>query len=470
MDTTNKNKEGLDTTHLSDIKFADLPLLPEIQSAIDELGFSYCTPIQAKTLPVSLQGKDIAGQAQTGTGKTAAFLIAAFQHLLKHPRPHKNQRGQSQVRFIILAPTRELAIQIARDCDALGKNTGLKFALAYGGTAYTKQQKAIEQGVDILIGTPGRIIDYWKNKVFSLHQCQGLVLDEADRMLDLGFIKDIRFLLRRLPKPEKRLSMLFSATLSHRVMELSYEHMNQPVKIEIKAEAVNTKKITQAVYYPSNDEKIPLLIGLIQKHNPQRAIVFVNTKRNAEMIDDFLRGNGIKAVMISGDVRQNKRQHLLKEFSAGKHQILIATDVAARGLHIDDVSHVFNFDLPQIAEDYVHRIGRTARAGASGEAHSFACEDTAFYLPEIEEYIGMSVPMQSVTAELLADIKPRKRIQRKRVPHRSSRPPGKAGKPGAKQGRKPGRKYRGRRGRSNKNQNQNRNKNKNSTNNRNHSE
>ncbi len=414
-------------THLSDVKFSDLPLLPEIQSAINEAGFTYCTPIQAKTLPVSLKGTDIAGQAQTGTGKTAAFLIAAFQHLLKNPKPNKNSRNQSQVRFIILAPTRELAIQIAKDCEMLGKNTGLKFALAYGGTGYDKQQKAIEQGVDILIGTPGRIIDYWKKKVFSLHQCQGLVLDEADRMLDLGFIKDIRFLLRRLPSPEKRLSMLFSATLSHRVMELSYEHMNQPEKIEIKAEAVNTKKITQAVYYPSNEEKIPLLVGLIKKLKPHRAIVFVNTKRNAETIDDFFCSNDIKAVMISGDVRQNKRQHLLKEFSSGKHQVLIATDVAARGLHIDDVSHVFNFDLPQVAEDYVHRIGRTARAGASGEAHSFACEDTAFYMPEIEEYIGMSVPMESVTAELLAEVKPRKRIQRDKAPHfnKNNKPGGK---------------------------------------------
>lgn len=418
----------MDTTHLSDIKFKDLPLLPEIQSAITEAGFDYCTPIQAMTLPISLEGKDIAGQAQTGTGKTAAFLLAAFQHLIKNPRPNKNERGQTQVRFLILAPTRELAIQIAKDCDQLGKNTDLKFALAYGGTGYEKQQKTIEQGVDILIGTPGRIIDYWKKKVFHLHQCQGLVLDEADRMLDLGFIKDIRFLLRRLPDPEKRLSMMFSATLSHRVMELSYEHMNQPEKLEIKADAVNTKKITQAVYYPSNDEKIPLLIGLIQKLEPYRAIVFVNTKRNAETIDDFLRGNDIKAVMISGDVRQNKRQSLLKEFSSGQHQVLIATDVAARGLHIDEVSHVFNYDLPQIAEDYVHRIGRTARAGASGEAHSFACEDTAFYLPEIEEYISMRVPMESVTAELLADdLKPRKRITRNRAPHHS-----KGGKPNGK--------------------------------------
>ena len=422
----------MDTTHLSDVRFSDLPLLPELQSSIDEAGFEFCTPIQAKTLPISLTGKDIAGQAQTGTGKTAAFLLAAFQHLIKNPKPNINKRGQSEVRFVILAPTRELAIQIAKDAEVLGKNTELKIALAYGGTGYDKQQKAIEAGTDVLIGTPGRIIDYWKKKVFSLNECQGLVLDEADRMLDLGFIQDIRFLLRRLPKPEKRLSMMFSATLSHRVMELSYEHMNQPQKLEVKAEAVNTKKIKQSVYYPSNDEKIPLLIGLIQTLKPDRAIVFVNTKRNAETIDDYLRGNDIQAVLISGDVKQNKRQQLLKEFSDGKHQVLIATDVAARGLHIDDVTHVFNFDLPQIAEDYVHRIGRTARAGASGEAHSFACEDTAFYLPEIEQYIGMTVPMESVTSELLAqDLKPRKRITRDRVPQR---PNSKGGKPGGKPG------------------------------------
>jgi len=426
----------MDTTHLSDTKFSDLPLVPEIQSAIQEAGFEYCTPIQAKTLPVSLQGKDIAGQAQTGTGKTVAFLLPAMQHLLKHPRENKNQRGQSEVRFLILSPTRELAIQIAKDADNLGKHTGLKFALAYGGTGYEQQQKAIEAGADILIGTPGRIIDYWKKKVFSLHNCQGLVLDEADRMLDLGFIQDIRFLLRQLPKPEKRLSMMFSATLSHRVLELSYEHMNQPEKIEIKAEAVNTKKIKQSVYYPANDEKIPLLLGLMNTLKPQRSIVFVNTKRNAETIDDFMRGNDINAVIISGDVRQNKRQSLLKEFANGEHQVLIATDVAARGLHIDDVTHVFNYDLPQQAEDYVHRIGRTARAGASGEAHSFACEDTAFYLPDIEAYINMSVPMESVTAEiLLEDLKPRKRVTRDQVSHR---PNNNGGKPsGNYKGNKP---------------------------------
>jgi len=401
------------------ISFSDLNLIKPILQSVEEAGYEVPSPIQAESMKISLNGTDIAGQAQTGTGKTVAFLLPAFQYLLKNPKPNKNARNQAQVRFLMLAPTRELAIQVAKNAEILGKNTGLKIALAYGGTGYEQQQKTIEQGADILIGTPGRIIDFWKKKVFNLHECQGLVLDEADRMLDLGFIQDIRFLLHRLPKPEKRLSMMFSATLSHRIMELSYEHMNQPEKVEIKAEAVNAQKIKQSVYYPANDEKIPLLLGLIKKLEPTRAIVFVNTKRNADTIEDFMRGNDIKSVVISGDVRQNKRQSLLKEFASGKHQVLIATDVAARGLHIDDVTHVFNYDLPQIAEDYVHRIGRTARAGASGESHSFACEDTAFYLPEIESYIGMKVPMESVTSEiLLEDLKPRKRITRDRVPHR----------------------------------------------------
>ncbi|MCK5917183.1 MAG: DEAD/DEAH box helicase, partial [Cocleimonas sp.] len=280
----------MDTTHLSDIRFADFSLLPEIQSAVEAAGFEYCTPIQAETLPLTLQGKDVAGQAQTGTGKTAAFLLGMFQHLLNNPLENKKP---TDVRCLILAPTRELAIQIAKDAELLAKDTGLRCSLAYGGTGFDKQKRKIESGTDILIGTPGRIIDYWKQRVFNLKHCQGLILDEADRMFDLGFINDIRFLLRRLPSPDKRLNMLFSATLSHRVLELAYEHMNSPEKVEIKAQAVNTKKIEQWVYYPANDEKIPLLIGLIHTLQPFRSIVFVNTKRNAEMIDDYCRGNDI---------------------------------------------------------------------------------------------------------------------------------------------------------------------------------
>lgn len=403
----------MENLYLSQTRFDEFPLEESLQASLQEAGFEFCSRIQAETLPLTLAGQDVAGQAQTGTGKTGAFLVAVFQRLLQNPL---NEASPGSVRCLIMAPTRELAIQIARDAEELGKHTGLRSVLVYGGAGYEKQRRQFEQPVDILIGTPGRIIDYWKQRVFSLKQAQALVLDEADRMFDMGFIQDVRYLLRKLPPPDKRLSMLFSATLSQRVQELAYEHMNNPQQVQVEAESVRADNIAEHVYFPANDEKIPLLIGLMRKLQPGRAIVFTNTKHAAEKIDDFLRGNGIASGLISGDVRQNKRERLLKEFESGQFQVLIATDVAARGLHIPDVSHVFNFDLPQVAEDYVHRIGRTARAGASGEAHSFACEDTAFYLPEIEEYTGKAIPVESINADLLADdLKPRQRIQQERV-------------------------------------------------------
>lgn len=403
----------MNDNHLSDVRYADLSIDPTILQSLDEIGFEFCTPVQAETLKYSLEGKDVTGQAQTGTGKTAAFLVAVLQRLIS-TRPDEGTKP-GNIGCLILAPTRELAIQIADDAKKMAKYTGLKTALVYGGTAYEKQKRQFEQPVDILVGTPGRAIDYFKQKCFTLRNAQSLVLDEADRMFDLGFINDIRFLLRRLPAPSKRLNMLFSATLSQRVLELAYDHMDDPEKVEIKAESVSAKNVSQKVFYPANNEKIPLLIGILQKEQPFRSIVFVNTKRNAEKIDDFLRGNKISAAMISGDVKQNKRQRLLEEFEQGKHSVLIATDVAARGLHIPDVSHVINFDLPQHQEDYVHRIGRTARAGASGDSISFACEDTAFYLPDIEEYIGMSIPVESISSDLLPEIKRPIRVQRNRT-------------------------------------------------------
>ncbi|MEZ5537373.1 MAG: DEAD/DEAH box helicase [Thiolinea sp.] len=399
----------MENQYLSKTRFDSFALDERILASLQEAGFEQCSRIQAETLPHALNGEDVTGQAQTGTGKTGAFLVAAFQRLLSNP-PQEPPPGY--VGCLILAPTRELAIQIARDAEALGKHTGLRSILVYGGAAYEKQRRQFEQPVDLLIGTPGRVIDYWKQKVFSLKQAQVMVLDEADRMFDMGFIQDVRYLLRKLPPPEQRLNMLFSATLSQKVLELAYEHMNNPVQVKIETESVSADNIVEHVYFPANQEKIPLLVGLIRKLNPFRAIVFVNTKHNAEKIDAYLLANGIKSALISGDVRQNKRERLLKEFSGGQHQVLIATDVAARGLHIDDVSHVFNFDLPQIAEDYVHRIGRTARAGASGEAHSFACEDTAFFLPDIEEYTGKSIPVSSIDAELLPELEKPQRIQR----------------------------------------------------------
>ncbi|CAD6872314.1 ATP-dependent RNA helicase RhlB [Methylomonas fluvii] len=413
-------------THLTETRFSNLELSDSIIKGLKEAGFINCTPIQDKSLPLSLRGKDIAGQAQTGTGKTATFLLATFQHLINDESEKiKNPRA------LILAPTRELAIQIHKDAVALSKYLNLKFALIYGGTDYQKQLDKIKGNVDIIIGTPGRIIDFYRQGAFTLDNIQVTVMDEADRMFDLGFIKDIRFLLRRMPPAEKRLNMLFSATLSYKVTELAYEHMNNPVLIRIESEEVTSKAINQVAYCPANDQKIPLLLGLLKHHQPQRSIVFVNTKRCAEQLDDYLAANGHKVAMLSGDVPQEKRQRLLNDFQENRVTLLIATDVAARGLHIPDVSHVFNYDLPQDVEDYVHRIGRTARFGASGEAISFICEEYAYSMPDIEDYIGEKVPVQSITPELMVEdvIKPQRREPRERVMPRDKRPPRSEHKP-----------------------------------------
>ncbi|MDT4289625.1 ATP-dependent RNA helicase RhlB [Methylomonas sp. MO1] len=407
-------------THLTETRFSNLELSDSIIKGLKEAGFINCTPIQDKSLPLSLRGKDIAGQAQTGTGKTATFLLATFQHLINDESEKiKNPRA------LILAPTRELAIQIHKDALALSKYLNLKFALIYGGTDYQKQLDKIKGNVDIIIGTPGRIIDFYRQGAFTLDNIQVTVMDEADRMFDLGFIKDIRFLLRRMPPAEKRLNMLFSATLSYKVTELAYEHMNNPVLIRIESEEVTSKAINQVAYCPANEQKIPLLLGLLKHHQPQRSIVFVNTKRCAEQLDDYLAANGHKVAMLSGDVPQEKRQRLLNDFQENRVTLLIATDVAARGLHIPDVSHVFNYDLPQDVEDYVHRIGRTARFGASGEAISFICEEYAYSMPDIEDYIGEKVPVQTITPELMVEdvIKPERREPRERVMQRDKRPP-----------------------------------------------
>lgn len=396
--------------HLSKTTYSSFNLPESIMQGLDEAGFEYCTPIQAESLPITLAGKDLAGEAQTGTGKTAAFLIALFHQLLT--KPASDERKKNQVRAFIIAPTRELAIQIHKDAKLLGQYTGLNLGLAYGGTDYQKQRDQLESGVDILIGTPGRIIDFFKQGVFKLNAVEVVVMDEADRMFDLGFIDDIRYLLNACPEPSKRLSMLFSATLSLRISELAYIHMNEPESIKIESDTRTADNITQVVYYPANDEKIPLLLGLMQRDKPTRSIVFINTKRMADKIYAFLIGNDISAAILSGDVPQKKRESLLKKFQDGEAAVLVATDVAARGLHIPDVSHVYNFDLPQTSEDYVHRIGRTGRAGASGHAVSFACEDYAHYLPDIEDYIGHTIPNESVTAELLIKPKPAAKIER----------------------------------------------------------
>ncbi|MGD7034349.1 DEAD/DEAH box helicase [Methylotuvimicrobium buryatense] len=405
----------MNTTHLTQTRFSNLELSDSILHGLTEAGFTHCTPIQDRSLPLSLRDKDIAGQAQTGTGKTATFLLATFQRLINDESEKiKNPRA------VILAPTRELAIQIHKDALQLGKYLNLKFALIYGGTDYKKQMDTIKSNVDIIIGTPGRIIDFYRQGTFTLDNVQVMVLDEADRMFDLGFIKDIRFLLRRMPPADKRLNMLFSATLSYKVTELAYEHMNQPVLIKIETEEVTSKAIRQSAFCPSNEQKIPLLLGVLKKYAPQRSIIFVNTKRCAERLNDYLNANGFVTAVLSGDVPQEKRQRLLTDFQENKIRLMIATDVAARGLHIADVSHVINYDLPQEVEDYVHRIGRTARFGASGEAISFICEEYAYSMPDIETYIGQKVPIQSITADLLAEVVKPERKPRPERPARNS--------------------------------------------------
>ena len=389
-------------THLTQTRFSNLELSDSIIKGLKAAGFEHCTPIQDRSLPLSLRGKDIAGQAQTGTGKTATFLLATFQQLINDESEQiKNPRA------IILAPTRELAIQIHKDALSLSKYLDLKFALLYGGTDYKKQLTQVKSNVDIIIGTPGRIIDFYKQQAFSLNNIQVMVLDEADRMFDLGFIKDIRFLLRRMPEPGKRLNLLFSATLSYKVTELAYEHMNNPVLVKIETEQVTSKAIKQIAFCPANEQKIPLLLGLLKHHDPQRSIIFVNTKKCAEELDRYLNANGYKTAVLSGDVPQEKRQRLLNDFQENKVRLMIATDVAARGLHIADVSHVINYDLPQDAEDYVHRIGRTARFGSEGEAISFICEEYAYHMPDIEEYIAQKIPVSNIDDSLLeTEVKP----------------------------------------------------------------
>ncbi len=375
---------------LTDVFFASFDLHPDLLSGLEATGFIRCTPIQALTLPEALKGVDVAGQAQTGTGKTGAFLVATFQRLLTRPALPEHRTGDP--RALILAPTRELAIQIHKDAMNIGRNTGLRMALAYGGTDYDKQKAVLEQGVDVLIATPGRLIDYYKQKAVDFRGVEVLVIDEADRMFDLGFIKDIRYILRRLPPREARQGLLYSATLSHRVRELAYEHMNNPIELTVEAENVTADRVRQVVYFPATDEKKALLLNLLKAHDVRRGIIFVNTRHFVERVTEWLKRYGYRVGALSGDVPQKKRESLLRRFQAGEIDLLVATDVAARGLHIPAVSHVINFDLPQDPEDYVHRIGRTARLGAEGDAISFACETYAVSLPDIEAYIGQSIP------------------------------------------------------------------------------
>jgi len=415
------------------LDFHSLPIPDLVMRGIDAVGFTTCTPIQEKALPIALAGKDVAGQAQTGTGKTAAFLITVFTRLLKRPSDSHGPRA------LIVAPTRELVVQILHDAQGLGEFTGLTFHAVYGGVDYAKQRELLRAGVDVLIGTPGRLIDYFKQRVYTLRQTEVLVIDEADRMFDMGFIADLRFLLRRLPPFDRRQSMLFSATLNWDVMELAYEHMNDPVKVEVEPERVTAENVEHVLYHVGRHEKFPLLIGLLQREQPERALMFVNTKREAEWLTRRLGDNGFNAGALTGDLHQRVRLRVLREFKSGTLPILVATDVASRGLHIEGVTHVINYDVPQDAEDYVHRIGRTARAGASGKALTLACETYVMALESIEGLIGFRLPVVHVEDDMLAKPVPPSHAHR---PHRP-RPHGRDGAPMAAGDRRRRRRGRG---------------------------
>jgi ATP-dependent RNA helicase RhlB len=404
-DSTSTLKDSalpFDHRPLTDVCFENFSLHPQLLQGLERSGFIRCTPIQAMSLPLALMGKDVTGQAQTGTGKTAAFLVVVFNRLLTQAA--RIERKSNDPRAVLLAPTRELAIQIEKDARAIAKDTGLSLALIYGGVDYDKQRELLQRGADIIIATPGRLIDFVKQHVISLSAVDIVVLDEADRMFDLGFIKDIRFLLRRMPAREQRQCLLFSATLGHRVLELAYEHMNNPEKLVVEQETITAARVRQRVYFPANEEKIPLLIGLLARMDAKRTMVFVNTKAWVERVAKALERAHFLVGVLSGDVPQKKREQLLGKFQRGDLEILVVTDVAARGLHIPGISHVFNFDLPFDAEDYVHRIGRTARLGAEGDAISFACELYATSLPDIERFIDQKIPVEQVEAALLEPV------------------------------------------------------------------
>ena len=394
------------------MKFEELPIHEKVLEGIRAAGFTKCTPVQAQTLPEALRGKDIAAQAQTGTGKTAAFLIAVFSRMLTVPPAG---RGPSP-RALIIAPTRELVSQIAAEAKLLGGPAGFRILPVFGGIDYLKQRDEIAKGVDVLIGTPGRLIDYLKQKVYSLRKTQFLVIDEADRLFDMGFIADLRFMLRRLSPYDKRQSMLFSATLSHRVHELCYEHMNMPVQFSLTPEHITVEQIEQELYHVGKSEKLGLLLGILRRESSGRYLIFCNTKAAVERLELFLNANGMAASPITGDLDQRRRMKVLSQFKDGTLPILVATDVASRGLHIDGVTHVINYDLPQDPEDYVHRIGRTARAGARGRAISLACEEYVHSLPDIEEYIKQKIPVMPLTSEMIVT------DYRKRFGHEKKKP------------------------------------------------
>ena len=383
-------------------RFHDFRLSPGLMHGIADLNFQYCTPIQEQAVPGIIDGKDILGRAATGTGKSAAFLTGIFQLLV---RQRQQKRNNGTPRALIIAPTRELVIQIAKDARAIGKYLPLQVGEAYGGTDYQRQQKQLEnRPVDILVATPGRLLDFARKRVVNLRQAAIMVIDEADRMLDMGFIPDVRSIIHQIPNRDKRQTLMFSATFTEDVKRLASQWCTSPLSVETEVEEVATATVKQIVYMTTRKEKYLVLYNLIKQRKGERIMVFVNMKRDVSTLYNRLRKDGVDCTVLSGDVPQHKRTRRLEMFRKGKVQVMIATDVAGRGIHIDGISHVVNYTLPYEPEDYVHRIGRTGRAGNSGTSVSFADEESSFYLMDIEEYIGEALPCEPPPEELLQQV------------------------------------------------------------------
>jgi len=383
------------------VRFHDLDLPLPLLHAIADLGFQYCTPIQAQALPEALLGKDLIGRASTGTGKSAVFLIAILTRLLKEQEEAPASmppRRPGAPRALIIAPTRELVIQIAKDARGLAQYTPLHIVSVYGGTDYQKQEKHLrERPVDIVVATPGRLLDFASKQILSLSQAGIMIIDEADRMLDMGFIPDVRKIIYKTPPKEQRQTMLFSATFTEEVRQLSAQWCKNPATIEPEPEQVAVETVQQIVYLTTTAEKFTVLYNLLTSRPQERIIIFANMKNEARRLSERLERHGVACTLLSGDIPQEKRTSRLEAFREGRIKVLVATDVAGRGIHIAGISHVINYTLPYEPEDYVHRIGRTGRAGVSGISVSFACEEDAFVLPEIEEYIGE--PLRCVQPE-----------------------------------------------------------------------
>lgn len=385
-------------------RFHDFDLPETLMHGIQDAGFQYCTPIQASSLPHTLNGHDIVGKAQTGTGKTAAFLISIISDLLKHPV--EGERYLGEARALIMAPTRELAIQIADDATSLLKYVDLNVHCLVGGMDYAKQlEKLGKSHCDILVGTPGRLLDFANNSDAYLDQVEILVIDEADRMLDMGFIPQVRRLVRLTPRSEDRQTLLFSATFTPEIMRLSQSWTHQPVTIEIDAERVATDTVEQKIFISTADEKFTLLQNILSGDDVESVMVFANRRDICRDLHDKLKKSGFKVGLLSGDVPQSKRIKTLESFKSGGLRVVVATDVAGRGIHVDGVSHVINFTLPEEPEDYVHRIGRTGRAGKTGTSISFACEDDAFLLEPIEKLLDTKLTCTIPSNELLQPVK-----------------------------------------------------------------